>query len=168
MCPGGYPIQETQNWQSAFLPGVYQGTYIDTRHTDIEKLIENIRNNYVAPTEQRQQLDLLRQLNERHLERRQQDAQLEARIQSFELAYRMQTDADRRLRRQPGAAARPRAVRPRRARPAAADRPPAARARRALRAGLARRTASRGTATTTSRSTIAGWPRSATRPSAPC
>src|SRR5215831_11504340 len=33
MCPGGYPIQETQNWQSAFLPGVYQGTYIDTRHT---------------------------------------------------------------------------------------------------------------------------------------
>ena len=33
MCPGGYPIQETQNWQSAFLPGAYQGTYIDTRHT---------------------------------------------------------------------------------------------------------------------------------------
>ena len=26
MCPGGYPIEETQNWQSAFLPGVYQGT----------------------------------------------------------------------------------------------------------------------------------------------
>src|SRR5437868_1885515 len=37
MCPGGYPIQETQNWQAAFLPGVYQGTYIDTRHTDLEK-----------------------------------------------------------------------------------------------------------------------------------
>ena len=33
MCPGGYPIQESQNWQSAFLPGVYQGTYIDTRHS---------------------------------------------------------------------------------------------------------------------------------------
>src|SRR5262249_22050890 len=29
MCPGGYPIQESQNWQSAFLPGAYQGTYID-------------------------------------------------------------------------------------------------------------------------------------------
>ena len=39
MCPGGYPIQESQNWQSGFLPGTYQGTYIDTRHTDIEKLI---------------------------------------------------------------------------------------------------------------------------------
>ena len=42
MCPGGYPIQESQNWQSGFLPGVYQGTYVDTKHTDIEKLIENI------------------------------------------------------------------------------------------------------------------------------
>jgi hypothetical protein len=93
MCPGGYPIQETQNWQSAFLPGVFQGSYIDTRHTDLEKLIEHIKNNFVTPKEQRQQLDLLRQLNERHLERRQQEAQLEARLQSFELAYRMQMDA---------------------------------------------------------------------------
>src|SRR5207237_288312 len=33
MCPGGYPIQESQNWQAGFLPGVYQGTYIDTQHT---------------------------------------------------------------------------------------------------------------------------------------
>jgi hypothetical protein len=93
MCPGGYPIQETQNWQSAFLPGAHQGTYIDTRHTDVDKLIENIRNTSLSLSEQRRQLDLLRQLNERHQERRQHDAQLEARIQSFELAYRMQMDA---------------------------------------------------------------------------
>jgi hypothetical protein len=93
MCPGGYPIQETQNWQSAFLPGVYQGTYLDTRHTDVDRLIENIRNTFVTQREQREQLDLLRRLNERHLERRQQQAPLEARIQSFELAYRMQMDA---------------------------------------------------------------------------
>jgi hypothetical protein len=93
MCPGGYPIQETQNWQSAFLPGVYQGTYIDTRHTDIRKLIEHIRNDAVGAEDQRRQLDLLAKLNERHLEARQRDAQLEARIQSFELAYRMQIDA---------------------------------------------------------------------------
>jgi hypothetical protein len=93
MCPGGYPIQETQNWQAAFLPGVFQGTYIDTRHTDVEKLIENIRNNSETLHEQRQQLDLLRQLNERHERRRQQQAPLEARIESFELAYRMQMDA---------------------------------------------------------------------------
>jgi hypothetical protein len=93
MCPGGYPIQETQNWQSGFLPGAYQGTYIDTRHTDLEKLIENIRNYNVSAPEQRRQLDLLRQLNEKHQKKRGDDARLEARIQSFELAYRMQSDA---------------------------------------------------------------------------
>jgi hypothetical protein len=92
MCPGGYPIQETQNWQSAFLPGVYQGSYIDTRHTDVEKLIEHIRNSSVGLSEQRHQLDLLSKLNRRHQEGREDD-QLEARIQSFELAYRMQLDA---------------------------------------------------------------------------
>ncbi len=93
MCPGGYPIQESQNWQSGFLPGVFQGTYIDTQHTKIEKLIEHVKNNYTSLPEQRQQLDLLQQLNERHRRRRHDDAQLEARIQSFELAYRMQMDA---------------------------------------------------------------------------
>src|SRR6476620_7799696 len=43
MCPGGYPIQESQNWQSGFLPGVYQGTYIDTQNTTVEKLVENVK-----------------------------------------------------------------------------------------------------------------------------
>jgi hypothetical protein len=93
MCPGGYPIQESQNWQSAFLPGIFQGTYIDTRHTAVEKLIEHVKNGAMGLEEQRQQLDLIQELNARHLARRAQDAQLEARIQSFELAYRMQIDA---------------------------------------------------------------------------
>jgi hypothetical protein len=93
MCPGGYPIQESQNWQSGFLPGVYQGTYINTEHTKIEKLIEHIRNNYTSLPEQRAQLDLLQTLNERHRSKRVEDGQIEARIQSFELAYRMQMDA---------------------------------------------------------------------------
>src|SRR2546422_11315875 len=93
MCPGGYPIQESQNWQSAFLPGIYQGTYINTKHQEIEKLIEHIKNKFVSTQEQRQQLDLLSQLNEQHARRRAQDEQMEARIQSFELAYRMQMDA---------------------------------------------------------------------------
>jgi len=93
MCPGGYPIQESQNWQAGFLPGVYQGTYIDTQHTDLEKLISYIRNTTESQAEQRKQLDLLLALNEQHIQTRQQDPQLEARIQSFELAYRMQMDA---------------------------------------------------------------------------
>src|SRR6266403_545991 len=93
MCPGGYPIQESQNWQSAFLPGIYQGNYLNTEHQEIEKLIEHIKNKFVSASEQRQQLDLLQQLNEQHARRRAQDSQMEARVQSFELAYRMQMDA---------------------------------------------------------------------------
>ncbi len=93
MCPGGYPIQESQNWQSGFLPGVYQGTYINSEHTKIEKLIEHIKNNFSSLPEQRAQLDLLQSLNARHRRKRAEDSQIEARIQSFELAYRMQMDA---------------------------------------------------------------------------
>jgi hypothetical protein len=93
MCPGGYPIQESQNWQAGFLPGVFQGTYLDTRHTDVERLIEHIRNRTTSRGDQRRQLDLLQRLNARHRQGREDDAQLEARIQSFELAYRMQDDA---------------------------------------------------------------------------
>ncbi len=93
MCPGGYPIQESQNWQAGFLPSVFQGTYIDSRHTRVEKLIENIRNPSLSAGEQADQLDLLRRLNSEHCRRRQHEAPLEARIQSFELAYRMQMEA---------------------------------------------------------------------------
>jgi hypothetical protein len=93
MCPGGYPIVATQNWRSAFLPGAYQGTYIDTQHAEVTKLVENIRNPTATPSEQRRQLDLVRALNEIHLDRHRRDAQLESRIQSFELAYRMQSEA---------------------------------------------------------------------------
>jgi hypothetical protein len=93
MCPDGYPIQESQNWQAGFLPGIYEGTYIDTKHTKIEQLIEHIRNDRIALPQQREQLDLLARLNARHAEARQNDAALEARIQSFELGFRMQTEA---------------------------------------------------------------------------
>src|SRR5262249_7804805 len=93
MCPGGYPIKETDNWQSGFLPGVFQGTYIDSQHTKIEKLIENIRNHSTSTKAQRAQLDLLQQLNQEHLAARSADGRLEARIQSFELAFRMQMEA---------------------------------------------------------------------------
>jgi hypothetical protein len=94
MCPGGYPIQESQNWQSGFLPGVYQGTYINTANTELNQLIEHIKNTNTTPKEQRRQLDLLLQLNRRREQARGgTDPSMEARIQSFELAYRMQSDA---------------------------------------------------------------------------
>ena len=93
MCPGGYPIQESQNWQAGFLPGVFQGTYIDTKHQEIAKLIENIENKSIGRDQQRRQLDLLAEINQLHLDGRPGDQQLESRIQSFELAYRMQSEA---------------------------------------------------------------------------
>ncbi len=93
MCPGGYPIQETQNWQSAFLPGVYQGTYINSQHESVERLVEHIRNPVLALEPQRRQLDALAALNRLHNDQRGHDPALEARIHSFELAYRMQMEA---------------------------------------------------------------------------
>jgi hypothetical protein len=93
LCPKGYPTGGAPNWQSAFLPGVFQGTYIDTRHTEVEKLIENIKNRSWTPAQQRAQIDLLQAFNRQHLEQRPGDPQLESRIESFELAYRMQMEA---------------------------------------------------------------------------
>src|ERR1044072_7564735 len=59
LCPGGYPIVTTQNWRSAFLPGVFQGTYIDSRHTQVDRLIANIRNTELPLQKQHEQLDLV-------------------------------------------------------------------------------------------------------------
>ena len=93
LCPGGYPVKDTQNWQSAFLPGVFQGTHVDTKHQSIERLVENVTNANVSRKQQREQLDALNQLNQIHLSQRGTDPALEARIQSYELAFRMQMEA---------------------------------------------------------------------------
>ncbi len=92
MCPG-LPVADVSNWKSAFLPGVYQGTYIDTRKERAEDLIDNIQNRWISRRDQRRQLDLLAELNQRHRAPRAEDDALEARIASFELAYRMQMAA---------------------------------------------------------------------------
>ena len=92
LCPG-LPVADFSNWRSSFLPGVYQGTYLDTRKKEVESLVANIRNKTLPLDAQRQQLDLLAKLNRRHRETRKEDAFLEARIASFELAFRMQLEA---------------------------------------------------------------------------
>jgi hypothetical protein len=92
LCPG-LPVADSSNWRSSFLPGVYQGTYLDTRKTNVTELIANIRNSDMDIPSQRRQLDLLNSLNRRHQQTRREDASLEARIQSFELAFRMQMQA---------------------------------------------------------------------------
>jgi hypothetical protein len=92
MCPRGLPVKGAENWQSAFLPGAMQGTYVDSQHEDVNRLIENIRSPHAPPEAQRRQLDLLRTLNVAHRSGR-IDPRLDARIESFELAFRMQTEA---------------------------------------------------------------------------
>ena len=92
LCPGGHPIKGAENWQSGFLPGAYQGTFVDPKHEKVEKLIENIAHPHATTAAQRRQLDLLAELNAEH-KRGRADARLDARIESFELAFRMQAEA---------------------------------------------------------------------------
>lgn len=93
LCPGGLPTQGVENWRSAFLPGVYQGAHVDTQFQEVEKLIENIHNDSIPPERQRRQLEFLQKTNRQHQAQRGYSPDLEARIQSFELAYRMQSEA---------------------------------------------------------------------------
>jgi hypothetical protein len=93
LCPNGYPTQGADNWRAAFLPGAHQGTHIDTQYTNVEKLIENIKHSSSSAVEQERQLSLLAALNRRHQAARLDDPAIEARIQSFELAARMQLEA---------------------------------------------------------------------------
>jgi hypothetical protein len=89
LCPGS-PTVGPHLWSNSFLPGVYQGTHINNSRVDPRSIIQHINNRYLPPAAQRKQLDLLRKLNEKHLEERGKDDLLEARIQSLEMAYRMQ------------------------------------------------------------------------------
>lgn len=94
LCPGGLPVRGAQNWKSAFLPGAYQGTHIDTRETELDKLVENVQNRLTRRDEQQRQLELLATMNREHQATRAEDQALESRVQSFELAFRMQLEAE--------------------------------------------------------------------------
>lgn len=83
-----------QNWSSAFLPADFQGTPIGNASIKArDAQLKFIHNEEVTPDLQRLQLDMLRGVNERHRQPLGPDPQLEGRINSFELAFRMQTEA---------------------------------------------------------------------------
>jgi hypothetical protein len=92
LCPGK-PVVGPQLWSNSFLPGIYQGTHINNRTIDPKTIIPHINNRALVRGDQRRQLDLLQGFNAQHLEARGEDAQLEARIQSLEMAFRMQFEA---------------------------------------------------------------------------
>src|SRR5438445_13209681 len=83
------PAQGAPLWSSSFLPAAYQGTLVSDLHTPIA----NLKNAMFSASQQRSQLDALKQLNELHRRQREDDSRLSARIESFELAYRMQLEA---------------------------------------------------------------------------
>ncbi len=90
LCPDGLPVQEGQNWQSAFLPAACQGLPLDTGRPNTDSLVEYLHNPSLAPAAQRRQLDLVRRLNP--VADSLADPRLEARIASMELAFRMQVE----------------------------------------------------------------------------
>jgi hypothetical protein len=92
LCPG-LPVIGPQLWTSAYLPAVNQGVHLPNNEKEPEKLIQHLRNHNLKPEEQRQQLDLIHRLNRLHMARAGADPQLEGRIQSMEVAYRMQSEA---------------------------------------------------------------------------
>jgi hypothetical protein len=86
----GLPKGSALNWGAGFLPSVYQGTWLKPKGEPIENLKPSAN---ATPQNQRAQLDLLARLNRRHLAENPIESELSARIESFELAYRMQTAA---------------------------------------------------------------------------
>jgi len=83
------PAQGAPLWSSSFLPAAYQGTLV----ANLKDPIANLKNARFSTDQQREQLDVLKELNELHRKTRQEDSQLSARIESFELAFRMQREA---------------------------------------------------------------------------
>lgn len=83
-----------RNFGNAFLPAVFQGTAIGTAGQPAKELgIRNLAEANTSPTARRRQLDLLQSLNAEQLKAHPGDAELEAVINSYELAWRMQSNA---------------------------------------------------------------------------
>ena len=90
---GGLPIGGATNHGAAFLPGVYQGTSVNTSAQNVQQMIQNIRNSYVSKAEQRRQLDFIHALNELQAKNLPKDAEFDTRLATYEIAFRMQAEA---------------------------------------------------------------------------
>ncbi|MFN7935251.1 MAG: DUF1501 domain-containing protein [Bryobacteraceae bacterium] len=88
--PRGGPISGASNWTAGYMPAAYQGTLFRSQGAPLLDLTTPAG---TSEQTQRRSLDLLEKLNREHSATRPGDSELEARIQSYELAYRMQTTA---------------------------------------------------------------------------
>jgi hypothetical protein len=90
---GGLPVGGAGNYGSAFLPGVFQGSSVNTQSASVQQMIQNIRNPYVGTAEQRRQMDFVKRLDELRSQQVQRDQALETRLEAYEIAFRMQAAA---------------------------------------------------------------------------
>lgn len=88
--PGGLPVLGVENWQNGWLPSLYQGTVVRPQEPRILNL--DPPGQLRGPAQERF-LDYLQQVNREHLEQHPREHDLAARIQSYELAARMQVAA---------------------------------------------------------------------------
>jgi len=93
--PGFITLGGNAEWrQASFLPGVCQGCNVSySSKMSLDKVLINIQSQFSPQERQRRQLDLVKDLNKMHAAALQEDPQLEARIESFEMAFKMQTEA---------------------------------------------------------------------------
>ena len=90
----GLPVNGAANWGSRFLPGVYQGCHINLPlNYNPSTVLPYLQNPHLSADSQRRQLDFIQRLNSMQAERRGNDALLDARVASLEMAFRMQTAA---------------------------------------------------------------------------
>lgn len=92
LCPGR-PVRFSILWNSAFLPSEYQGTYVNHSNLDPDAMLPNLKNSNWGHEVQRQQLSLLKDLNQDYLRSRNDHPLFGARLQSIETAFRMQSEA---------------------------------------------------------------------------
>lgn len=86
----GGPIGGAPNWSSGFMPAAFQGTAFRSGNTPIVDLNPP---KFIDPHEQRAEVDFIQKLNHEHLQRHEANSDLDARIASYELAFKMQTHA---------------------------------------------------------------------------
>jgi len=90
---GGLPPGGAANYQSAFLPGAFQGSTVNVQGANVQQMIQNIRNQYLPPKEQQRQMEFIHHLDVLHSANLEREAAFETRLESFETAFRMQTAA---------------------------------------------------------------------------
>jgi hypothetical protein len=90
MADGADPVGGSKNWSSGFLPAAYQGTQFRADGAPIFHLQPPPT---VGDEQQRSKLDLLAELNRHYAADKSEDTELAARLNSYELAYRMQSAA---------------------------------------------------------------------------